>query len=204
MKKYSFVFLAICICLLTPAKIWAAGSNSEIGTSVPTTHTIVFESEHASVEYMDSTQEGSSTAYPVPRFSEPSFKIQTDTCWSVKKVLLDEADITSRMTEDGVLTLDRVSKDQTITIVCQEDHTWGEWMPDGDEYQTRVCMQTGCAGKETREYQLNPETETKTEIEAETVSSASTGDSNRVMIWYIILAFSIIWIISVCLKKKEN
>lgn len=199
MKKYSFVFLTICICLLTSTKIWAAGKSSEIGTSVPTTHTIAFESEHASVEYLDNMQKGGSAAYPVPRFSEPSFRIQTDTCWSVKKVLLDEVDITDQMTADGVLKLDRVSRDRTVTIECQESHTWGAWIPDGNGYQTRVCIQKGCAGKETQKYHMNHETETGTG----TISSADTGDNNHIMMWCVVWTLSVIWIVGWCLRKKD-
>lgn len=186
MKKYSFVFLTICICLLAPTKIWAAGSNSQIGTSVPTTHTIAFESEHASVEYIDSMQEGSSTAYPVPRFSEPCFQIQTDTCWNVEKVLLDEVDITSQMTEDGVLKLDRVSKDQTVTIVCQEEHTWGEWAPEGDGQYSHTCTETECGEKETEE-----------------ISSASTGDNSEMLIWCMTGTLSSILIAVLSSKKYK-
>lgn len=149
MKKYSFAFVAICICLLMPTKILAANSKSEIGTSVPTTHTIFFESEHATAEYLADMQKGISTAYPVSRFSEPSFKIQTDTCWSVKKVLLDQVDITSHMTTDGVIKLTKVSKDQTVTIICQENHTWGVWTFDGNGQHTRTCTQVGCGENET-------------------------------------------------------
>ena len=51
MKKYLAVFIMILICLLLPMQIRA--SQSEIGTTVPETHTVSIEAEHASAQYME-------------------------------------------------------------------------------------------------------------------------------------------------------
>ena len=70
MKKYLAVFIMILICLHLPMQIRA--SQSEIGTTVPETHTVSIEAEHASAQYMEGDK-GISDAYPVPRFSKPEF-----------------------------------------------------------------------------------------------------------------------------------
>lgn len=148
MKKYSFVILAICICLLAPTRIWA--TNSEVGTEVPTKHTIAIETDHASAEYLDYTVQGISTAYPVPRFSEPRFQLRADTCYKVKRVLLDQVDITRKMSADGIIQLERVCKDQELTIQCEPYHVWSDWSSVGNDQHTRVCTSENCDETETK------------------------------------------------------
>ena len=72
MKKYLIVLIAISICLFVPMHTHA--SQSEIETTVPTTHTVVIDAKHASAQYVQGDM-GLSSAYAVPRFSNPKFKI---------------------------------------------------------------------------------------------------------------------------------
>lgn len=112
MKKYLAVFIMILICLLLPMQIWA--SQSEIGTTVPETHTVSIEAEHASAQYMEGDK-GISDAYPVPRFSKPEFKITAKDGYEIKRVLLNGKDVTKRL-KNGTLKLSEVCENQVIRI----------------------------------------------------------------------------------------
>lgn len=112
MKKYLAVFIMILICLLLPMQIRA--SQSEIGTTVPETHTVSIEAEHASAQYMEGDK-GISDAYPVPRFSKPEFKITAKDGYEIKRVLLNGKDVTKRL-KSGTLKLSKVYENQVITI----------------------------------------------------------------------------------------
>ena len=70
MKKYLAVLIAISIWLVMPMHTRA--SQSAIETTVPSTHTVAIEAEHASALYV-SGDKGLSDAYAVPRFSKPQF-----------------------------------------------------------------------------------------------------------------------------------
>ncbi len=112
MKKYLAVFIMILICLLLPMQIRA--SQSEIGTTVPETHTVSIEAEHASAQYVEGDK-GISDAYPVPRFSKPKFKITAEDGYVIKRVLLNGKDVTKRL-KNGTLKLSKVYENQVITV----------------------------------------------------------------------------------------
>lgn len=112
MKKYLAVFIMILICLHLPMQIRA--SQSEIGTTVPETHTVSIEAEHASAQYMEGDK-GISDAYPVPRFSKPEFKITAKDGYEIKRVLLNDNDVTKNV-EKGILKLSEVCENQVIRI----------------------------------------------------------------------------------------
>ena len=112
MKKYLAVFIMILICLHLPMQIRA--SQSEIGTTVPETHTVSIEAEHASAQYMEGDK-GISDAYPVPRFSKPEFKITAKDGYEIKRVLLNDNDVTKNV-EKGILKLSEVCENQVIRL----------------------------------------------------------------------------------------
>ena len=126
MKKYLAVFIMILICLHLPMQIRA--SQSEIGTTVPETHTVSIEAEHASAQYMEGDK-GISDAYPVPRFSKPEFKITAKDGYEIKRVLLNDNDVTKNV-EKGILKLSEVCENQVIRIeteaVAPEDAEYTE------------------------------------------------------------------------------
>ena len=112
MKKYLVVLIAILICLSAP--IHTHASQSEIETTVPTTHTVAIEAEHASALYVEGDK-GLSSTYPVPRFSNPQFKITAEEGYTIKRVLLNGIDVTKKI-KDGTLKLSKVSENQVIEI----------------------------------------------------------------------------------------
>ena len=112
MKKYLAVLITILICLHLPMQIRA--SQSEIGTTVPETHTVSIEAEHASAQYMEGDK-GISDAYPVPRFSKPEFKITAKNGYEIKRVLLNGNDVTKNV-EKGILKLSEVCENRVIRI----------------------------------------------------------------------------------------
>lgn len=143
MKKYIAMLLAGCICLSVP--ITGTASQTEIGTNVPDYHVVTLEAEHASAYYEDE-DDPDSKLFSVPRFSEPEFELEADTCWKIEKVLLNGTDVTAQVT-DGILKLPKVYENQEITVVTAADHNWGEWSSNGDGTHTRTC-QDDCGASE--------------------------------------------------------
>lgn len=112
MKKYLIVLIVISICLFLP--MHARASQSEIETTVPTTHTVVIEAKHASAQYVQGDL-GLSSAYAVPRFSDPKFKIAVEEGYQIKRVLLNGKDVTKKI-KKNTLKLSEVCEDQVIKI----------------------------------------------------------------------------------------
>ena len=83
MKKFIAMFTAVLSLLLLSVPVTAAqGQNGNIGTTVPTEHSVSIEAEHAFALYTEGSK-GQSAAYLVPRFSEPH---RPGHRWSVKAV----------------------------------------------------------------------------------------------------------------------
>lgn len=112
MKKNLAVLTAFLICLLMPMCTYASQSGFE--TTVPKTHTVSIEAEHASALYIDGDK-GLSTAYPVPRLSQPQFQITADEGYVIKRVLLNGEDVTGKMV-NGILKLPEVYENQVIVV----------------------------------------------------------------------------------------
>lgn len=85
-----------------------------IDTIVPTTNTVAIEAEHASALYVEGDK-GLSDAYPVPRFSNPQFKITAEAGYIITRVLLNGTDVTNELIND-TLMLSGVCENQVIKI----------------------------------------------------------------------------------------
>ena len=120
MKKLIAMFTAVLSLLLLSVPVTAAqGQNGNIGTTVPTEHSVSIEAEHAFALYTEGSK-GQSAAYLVPRFSEPQFTLQAEDGYRITRVLVNDRDVTAQVT-DGVLKLSSVKADVTITIVTEAD-----------------------------------------------------------------------------------
>lgn len=120
MKKFIAMFTAVLSLLLLSVPVTAAqGQNGNIGTTVPTEHSVSIEAEHAFALYTEGSK-GQSAAYLVPRFSEPQFTLQAEDGYRITRVLVNDRDVTAQVA-DGVLKLSSVKADVTITIVTEED-----------------------------------------------------------------------------------
>lgn len=120
MKKFIAMFTAVLSFLLLSVPVTAAqGQNGNIGTTVPTEHSVSIEAEHAFALYTEGSK-GQSAAYLVPRFSEPQFTLQAEDGYRITRVLVNDRDVTAQVT-DGVLKLSSVKADVMITIVTEAD-----------------------------------------------------------------------------------
>lgn len=120
MKKFIAMFTAVLSLLLLSVPVTSAqGQNGNIGTTVPTEHSVSIEAEHAFALYTEGSK-GQSAAYLVPRFSEPQFTLQAEDGYRITRVLVNDRDVTAQVT-DGVLKLSSVKADVTITIVTEAD-----------------------------------------------------------------------------------
>lgn len=120
MKKFIAMFTAVLSLLLLSVPVTAAqGQNGNIGTTVPTEHSVSIEAEHAFALYTEGSK-GQSAAYLVPRFSEPQFTLQAEDGYRITRVLVNDRDVTAQVT-DGVLKLSSIKADVTITIVTEAD-----------------------------------------------------------------------------------
>lgn len=112
MKKYLIVLMSLLICFLCPISVGA--SQVDIDINVPSQHSVSIRGEHVSADYLDEGEEDSDV-YPVPRFSEPEFRLKADENWQIERVLLNDVDVTNQV-NNGVIKLPRVSEDQVITV----------------------------------------------------------------------------------------
>ncbi len=230
MKKYLAVFIMILICLLLPMQIRA--SQSEIGTTVPETHTVSIEAEHASAQYMEGDK-GISDAYPVPRFSKPEFKITAKDGYEIKRVLLNGKDVTKRL-KSGTLKLSKVYENQVITIetkaASQKDpqitqKPQSTQKPQLQTQQTSQAPEKQNTVKNAEQKQETTETtgqaqesgneisESISQEEMDAMDGANTENEPEVSarhfsFWWILLllltAGIIIWLIIVLKKRKNN
>lgn len=162
-----------------------------IGTTVPSEHTISVVADHASALYLEGTK-GESDAYAVPRFSEPSFRINTETDWSMVRVLLNDTDVTDKI-QNGVLKLPAVSGDQVITIETRDNRT-----SSGD---------SGTSGEHGGSSDTGDTDTSQTGEQAEAANAwilaAKTGDSS--VIWYILFLCSVglLAAVLICRRRKR-
>ena len=90
--------------------------SSTVSATVPDKHTITIDKDaHVTITYEDSKDEGEGDAFPIERFSTPTFTIETEDGWEIDKILLDGVDITSQLSNKK-LTLPSVYQNETLKI----------------------------------------------------------------------------------------
>lgn len=64
--------------------------SSTVSATVPDKHTITIDKDaHVTITYEDSKDEGEGDAFPIERFSTPTFTIETEDGWEIDKILLE-------------------------------------------------------------------------------------------------------------------
>ena len=174
MKKYLAGLIVISLCMLVP--MYARASQGSLETKVPSTHTVAIEAEHASALYIEGDK-GLSSAYPVPRFSSPQFKITVEDGYVIKRVLLNGEDVTKKIKKD-ILKISEVCENQVIRI-----ETEAISQETSEDSQTPQATQTSEEVKETVQKQDTgeqmPGTEpSKTENESDGSSAENESDGS--------------------------
>ena len=90
--------------------------TSTVSATVPDEHTITIDKDaHVTVTYEDTKDEGEGGAFPVERFSTPTFTIETEEGWEIDKILLDGEDVTSQL-KNKKLSLRSVYHDKILKV----------------------------------------------------------------------------------------
>ena len=156
----------------------SSNSQSTISTTVPDSHNIRVEKDHADVviEGEEDQTEGNIDNFVVDRFAEPKIRITPEKGWKVSKILLNGEDVTEQF-QDGYLTLEEVCEDQTLVIETAEDTSGGESKdPDKDKDPNKGTTGSG-KGKDSGE---------KTPMnKLKNWKAAVTGDEARPMLYTI-------------------
>ena len=110
MKKLAALLLCFCFFLASPVTAFAQSITQDgsegsavISASVPDSHTVTVDAEHAQVFY----NSVSGTEFTVDRLSEPRFLIRPENGWRVAKVTLNGENVTAQLMS-GYLTLPAV------------------------------------------------------------------------------------------------
>lgn len=118
MKKLAALLLCFCFLLASPITAFAQSITQDgsegsavISASVPDSHTVTVDAEHAQVFY----NSVSGTEFTVDRLSEPRFLIRPENGWRVAKVTLNGENVTAQLMS-GYLTLPAVYEDKTIAV----------------------------------------------------------------------------------------
>lgn len=224
MKKNLAILIAILICLFVPMCTYASQSGFE--TNVPKTHTVSIEAEHASALYIEGDK-GLSTAYPVPRLSQPQFQITADEGYFIKRVLLNGEDVTGKMS-NGILKLPEVYENQVIVVETEaigddpEEPTTAPVKPSPTPVKPSPTPETPTTASvtptteaETTTIQIESEGPVKETIQQETTQTESgenvgqeeTENERTSGLWWILLLVLlciILWIIIIILKRKKD
>ena len=224
MKKNLAVLTAFLICLFVPMCTYASQSGFE--TNVPKTHTVSIEAEHASALYIDGDK-GLSTAYPVPRLSQPQFQITADEGYVIKRVLLNGEDVTGKMS-NGILKLSEVYENQVIVVETEaigddpEEPTTAPVKPSPTPVKPSPTPETPTTASvtptteaETTTIQIESEGPVKETTQQETTQTESgenvgqeeTENERTSGLWWILLLVLlciILWIIIIILKRKKD
>lgn len=138
------------MCLAIPVASGAAQTSissvtqqSTINTTVPDTHMVTIQSEHAQVVYQNAESDDEESQemvnYAVERFSSPKFEIKAQKGWKIAAVLVNGEDVTDQMV-NGMLTLPEVYEDQLVVVKTEEsteDDKNDENTGGGDQEETK-------------------------------------------------------------------
>lgn len=118
MKKLAALLLCFCFFLASPVTAFAQSITQDgsegsavISASVPDSHTVTVDAEHAQVFY----NSVSGTEFTVDRLSEPRFLIRPENGWRVAKVTLNGENVTAQLMS-GYLTLPAVYENKAIVV----------------------------------------------------------------------------------------
>ena len=207
------MLVAIAVMFFTTMSVLAAdagsssNSQSTISTTVPDSHNIRVEKNHADVviEGEEDQIEGNIDNFVVDRFAEPKIRITPEKGWKVSKILLNEEDVTEQF-KDGYLTLEEVCEDLTLVIETTEDTSGGESKdpdkekdpgknPDKDKDTNKG---TPGSGKGQDSGKKTPMNKLKNRM------AAVTGDEARPMLYVLAAIAAAATVISVTVIRRKN
>lgn len=110
------------------------GKSSVITLEIPDEHMVSFEGEHAVVTYETDTNDSEGSAFNVKRFSEPTFDLQIEDGWKLKRLLVDGIDRTN-LVKNGKFTLPQICEDMDVVIETEaiREESSGDQSKTGDE-----------------------------------------------------------------------
>lgn len=204
MKKFIAMFTAVLSFLLLSVPVTAAqGQNGNIGTTVPTEHSVSIEAEHAFALYTEGSK-GQSAAYLVPRFSEPEFELSVEDGYSITRVLVNGQDVTAQLT-DGMLKLSSVNKDQTITVETKKNTEQPEKPEDPKDTEQPDKPQNPDSGNSGSDNTNNaPQTDNlKQDSTTDTApGSADTGDMQSTLLAMLLTVAGASLLVAGVYKKR--
>ena len=215
---------AVCITAAVAGRtitVWAAEqglseSQSTISTTVPDSHNIRVEREHANVVFEEEEsrdEEGISDNFTVDRFSEPKIQITPEKGWKIKRILLNDQDVTEQL-KDGVLTLSPVYEDQQLVIETEEgepaenpdDNKDPENPTDGGKDQSKGNGTGNTGGlKDTETKSPKKNTSNNRKKQWKEIKAAVTGDEAlpKLLIISVIVSSGLLVGMLVREKKEE-
>ena len=172
----------------------SSNSQSTISTTVPDSHNIRVEKDHADVaiEGEEDQTEGNIDNFVVDRFAEPKIQITPKEGWKVSKILLNGEDVTEQF-KDGHLILEEVCEDLTLVIETAEDTSGGESKDPGKDKDKG----TPGGGNGQDSGKKTPMNKLKNRM------AAVTGDEARPML-YALAAIATAVVISVTGIRRKN
>ena len=184
----------------------SSNSQSTIRTTVPDSHNIRVEKNHADIviEGEEDQIEGNIDNFVVDRFAEPKIRITPEEGWKVSRILLNGEDVTEQF-QDGSLTLEEVCEDTTLVIETAEDTSGGESKdPDKDKDPGKNPDKDKDPNKGTPGTGKGHESEKKTPLnKLKNQMAAVTGDEARPML-YALAAIAAAAVISVTVIRRKN
>ncbi|MEG0570113.1 MAG: hypothetical protein RR497_00530 [Oscillospiraceae bacterium] len=129
MKKLVSAFLCIAMVLSLSVIVFAQEINNDnnskgvdIGTSVPTNHTITIVKDEGSMVYYDGNSLKNGDKISVSRLSSPEFTIYSQDGFLLSKAVLDKTDILKNI-ENKLFKINSIHQDATITVNSTKKET---------------------------------------------------------------------------------